>query len=169
MIFGIVWLSFSARVPPDRPVPAPSPSPAGTLNQTLSVPSPSPSSERQILDIDPEKLVAFFDRYNNAQAEDLTKPYLGKWMEISGRVWEVSNELLPPRSDIQGIRYGIKVSIYKPRQGKKRILARLMFEDAKWIERTRVLKPNAEDIKAFCQLKTVFEFGFILERCELIE
>jgi len=121
------------------------------------------------LDIEPEKLFAFFDRYNDAQAEELVKPYIAKWTDVSGRVSKVDTELLPLRTGDKELRYGINVFIAgKRKDNRKNTSTQAIFDNPRWIERAKVLKRD-EDITVRGQIKLIWGFGFYLEHCEIVE
>lgn len=142
---------------------APNSTPTPVVNGTVTN-----AEQRAPLDIAPEKLLAFFDKYNEAQAEGLAQPYIGKWLEMRGRVAEVTRELAPLREDTRGIKYAIRVMLRTRRQGKPYVVTQAVFEDQRWMDRAVVLKHN-EDIKLRGQIKHVFSHGFYLEYCEIIE
>jgi hypothetical protein len=145
-----------------RPVPVPVP----------SIADRSAVENREYLDIKREKLLEFFDKYNEAQSETLVKPYIGKWMEIPGRVRNVSREALPlSMQDGVPYKWGIKV-ILSTASGDKKKLAHIVtqatFDDQRWMDRAAVLKRN-EDIKIRGQIRLVFNSGFALDHCEIVE
>lgn len=81
----LFWIAMSkTRQQPTNAARVPIPTLAPSLpmvSQSSISPSPT-TNRRELLDIDPEKLPAFFEKYNEAQVDDLLKPYIGKWMEI---------------------------------------------------------------------------------------
>ncbi len=131
---------------------------------------PSTGTTNDQLDIAPEKLLDFYEKYNEAQAEGLVQPYIGKWLEMSGRVTEVRRELAPLREDTRGIKYAINVAIETRRQGspKSHIVTQAIFEDQRWMDRAVVLK-RGENIKVRGMIKSVYSSGFHLEHCEIVE
>jgi hypothetical protein len=141
-----------------------SPSPFPIASQ---VPASMPS-DKEALDVDPEKLFAFFERYNDAQSEDLVKPYIGKWVQWSGRVTQVMNETLFPQKGERELRHGVNVFIDAKRRDNKTTSTQAIFDDPRWIERAKVLK-RGEDITVRGQIKSIWSFGFYLEHCEIIE
>lgn len=174
---GIVLL-FGCLIWQYRLLPKSEPLASPKLRSFTATPEPSASPSttstqeaRVFLDIDPEKLLAFFDKYNAAQAETIVKPYIGKWLEISGRVSEVEQDVfMPPRGSNPGIVYGITVHMWTPYKAapKKSIGTQAEFWEQPWIDRATVLKRN-EDIRVRGQIKTVFSVGFVLEHCEIVE
>ena len=142
-----------------------------TASPVIQVKEPNTNREERVaLDIAPEKPLDFFEKYNEAQAEGLIQPYIGKWLEMPGRVTEVSRELAPLREDTRGIKYAINVVLRTRRTGKPNayVVTHAVFEDQRWMDRAVVLKRN-EDIKVRGRIKSVYSHGFHLELCEIIE
>lgn len=147
---------------------------AATPEPNLS-PSPAATQEaREFLDIDPEKLLDFFEKYNEAQADDLVKPYIGKWMETgSGVVVWVRNESIFPKGikTVKEIINGVEVG-FSIRGKKKRSpegLTVVEFDEQRWVDRARVLRPFKDTIKVRGQIRYIFSYGFSLQHCEIIE
>src|ERR1051326_111331 len=128
------------------------------------------AQEQTPLDIAPEKLLGFFERYNHAQAEALVRPYLGKWMEVSGNVVEVRRERLISNESSQRITDGIEVTFetLTIKKAKSTVAIYAMFEEQRWMDRAMVLKRN-EGIRVRGQIKSVLSSSFSLEHCEIIE
>lgn len=169
IVGGFVWqycLSFPERqIPPVTSTPTPTPTPA---LPTIGASPSTATNGREFLDIDPEKLFEFFEKYNDAQAEGLVKPYIGKWMDIQGRVIEVRRDISFDK-DVHPIP-GIKVTIGTGRRQDKKsyIFTQAYFDEQRWMDRAFVLKTN-ETIKVRGQLRNVFARGLVLEHCEIIE
>jgi hypothetical protein len=122
------------------------------------------------LDIAPEKLVGFFEKYNEAQAEELTQPYIGTWMETQGRAIEISRDALLPNEGDGTIRYGIAISLRTERKDKPKspMVTHALFDERRWIDRAKVVNRN-EIVSVRGRIKYVYSFGFYLEHCEIIE
>lgn len=176
IIAGFFWQTLSRSDPaieaPRTPTPeANSPSPPPSLGEIPKIgASPSTATNgRQFLDIDPEKLFAFFEKYNDAQAEGLVRPYIGKWLEMQGRVTEVRNDDFWDKKNARFIS-GITVQMETARRDKKgsTVWTRAEFDEQRWIDRAFVLKKD-EDIKVRGQIKYIFAHSFRLQHCEIIE
>lgn len=116
------------------------------------------TEERTPLDIDPEKLLAFFEKYNDVQAEELVGPYLYKWTEISGNV-----------TAVHYAKDGLVVFLKGRRSDKrKQYEIQAMFEEQRWIDRAKVLKRN-EKIRVRGQLMLVISDFVHLVSCEIVE
>lgn len=139
--------------------------------QSTAQPPAGDTQGRIFLDIAPEKLLDFFEKYNEAQAENLIRPYMGTWVELSGTVIGVRREALLPQEGDRTLRYGVEVTFSGPRadRPKTRLVHRALFEEQRWMDRAVVLKPNEEHIKVRGTIKYVFFYGFYLEHCEIIE
>lgn len=168
----LIWqyrLSFptqqiSSAISTALPTPTPS---LGEIPKIGASPSAA-TNGREFLDIEPEKLFAFFEKYNDAQAEELVQPYIGKWLEMQGRVREVKRDVLRDK-DFRPIP-NITVRMETARRDKKEssVWTTAVFDEKRWMDRAFVLK-NDEDIRVRGQIKYIFAHSFRLEHCEIIE
>ncbi len=167
---GLLWPlrppSIVKNDPGRTEAPRSSPSPASSAISRTNL------SEREFLDVDPEKLLDFFESYNEAQAEDLVKPYIGKWMETSGVVVWVRNERITEgATTVEQVINGVVVG-FKSRTAKKRSpegVIQSQFDEQRWIDRARVLRPFKDTVKVRGQIRYIFSYGFYLKHCEIIE
>jgi hypothetical protein len=77
-----------APLPPSTSAtPIPTPIPTPTAASVIEQPRPE---ERIFIDVTPEYLAGFFKEHTDIQAQRLLSAYIGKWMESSGHLGEVS-------------------------------------------------------------------------------
>ncbi len=50
------------------------------------------SANRVIVDVTPDYLMGLFDQHTSVQAQKLIEPYIGKWIRVSGRLHDVSDD-----------------------------------------------------------------------------
>jgi len=163
-------LSIGRQQPANTTAASFTASPAPNLGEIPMIgASPSTTTNgREFLDIDPEKLFAFFEKYNDAQAEGLVQPYIGKWFEIQGSVREIRRAVFWNKN-ARGIP-GITVLMETARRDKNEssVWTTAEFDEKRWMDRAFVLR-NKENIKLRGQIKHIFANGFRLEHCEIIE
>jgi hypothetical protein len=124
---------------------------------------PETNEERMLLDVKPEYLLGFFGKYNNAQAQKILEPYIGKWVQISGEVISVDPETPIFPSDAPRI----KVMIRTRTSTRFTVFAR--FQGKRWVNRVEVLRPQGESITVFGQIADIAAFGLSLVKCEVVE
>ena len=169
----LIWqyrLSFpKQQIPTVLSMPVPTPTPNLREIPKIGASPSTATNGREFLDIDPEKLFAFFEKYNDAQAEGLVRPYIGKWLEMQGRVTEVTSDDFWDKKNARFIS-GISVRMETARGDKKEstVWTRAEFDEQRWIDRAFVLKKD-EDIKVRGQIKYIFARSFRLQHCEIIE
>jgi hypothetical protein len=175
----VLWVAIRPDPPPsttelaraiarELPTDRSSSGSASVPNASISPTKESTPEPRAFLDFEPEKLCAFFDKYNFAQAQDLIKPYLGKWMDADGTVLEVRHETFYPSAGDPS-KMGITVWIESTRIYKGTGIAVFaMFDDPQGIERAKVLQ-NKERIKVRGQIQSVRSHLFSLQHSEIIE
>jgi hypothetical protein len=145
-----------------RPAPVSIPTPITSSSVTLQAQT-SKDNQRILLDVKPEYLLGFFNKYSTAQAQELVKTYLGKWVKISVEVADVS------RDEILGKDQGPSVMITTKIPGPdKDFLTHCGVEEQRWIDRALVLR-RGERITVFGQITRIHERSFSLEKCEFVE
>lgn len=166
-----IMVRLKAQQQTERP-PSPQPTPVNAERVTVpqAQPSVAQTAERIPLDIAPETLMDYFQKYNEAQAEGLIEPHIGKWIELSGKITGVRRAALVPGEGDRTLKYGIEVTFSSRRadRPKARVLHRALFDEQRWMDRAVVLQPK-EDIKVRGPIKYVYFYGFYLEHCEIIE
>lgn len=105
--------------------------------------------------ITPEYLISFFKEHTAIQAKKLSEVYIGKWMEISGVVREVT----PIDSQTE-----IAMLTFKQPSD----LTTLFFRTKKWVDRVSGLR-RGDSISAVGQIDKVVSSHIELEHCELVD
>jgi len=127
-------------------------------------PLPSPSA-REVLDVEPETLLAFFKKYNSAQAQKLVDAYIGKWVRFTGEVADV----FP--GETSGGRWpdpGPSVMMRIKRSSSGSFTAFCDFEEQRWRDRAAVLRAE-EKVTVFGQITRITDGFFVLKKCEFVK
>jgi len=170
-LFALAWRpSFSITADVPKTIP-PLQSSGVTPSPSSLTPVEEMLAKREVLDIDPENLLAFFEKYDEAQANTQVEPYLGKWMELSARVTEIERHSVQPQVVGQRPATIIDVTLRSSRRNDPKgnsMVTRARFDDQKWMERAFNLTRN-KNTKVRGQIKYIYPYGFHLEHCEIIE
>jgi tRNA_anti-like len=117
--------------------------------------SPKPAEPLMIpLSITPEEMVSIFSdkRYNTNQAKDLTRHYIGKRMQYSGKVHDVYESMIffqDPKNE--------------PRMG----IVRAVFDERRKSEIS--IFPPGTEITIVGRVETVEAGGVLLRKCEIVK
>lgn len=139
---------------------------ASQPTQATTLPTPnsegSPILEKRIfIDITTERLTGFYRQYNEVQANEAVKPYLGKWMKVSGKV----SNVVPDNDESRSLSISITPDPFVFETSHV-IVARV--SDPKWKPRASVLD-KGEKVTVIGKLVRVVEPGVFLEECEIVE
>lgn len=128
----------------------------------LTPPSPKAHNpERVVLNVEPKYLMGLFKEHTEAQARKLLEAYIGKWLQISGRVADV-------KSDSSVIRDAVIWTVFIYIEGTGMDIATLESHKQEWIDRVSVLRLG-DRITVLGQLDRVSRISIGLEHCELID
>ena len=121
------------------------------------------SAKRTVLDVKPEYLADFFKKYNDAQAQKLIESYVGKWVQLSGEVIDVSRYKSEPNATVT-----MRVT-----RGATHFGVIAEIEEERWADRALVLRRD-EQITVFGRLAKITALSpdhvtFWLDKCELVE
>lgn len=117
--------------------------------------------DRIYIDVTPAYLVGLFNDLTDLQAMPLTKPYLGKWMRVSGQLGNV----MSGRETISQVTFK-KKSLDDPPVEHHTLY--MYFDRSEWDERLAVLPPGSP-ITVVGRLREFDRFDVHLERCELVD
>lgn len=113
--------------------------------------------------ITPRYLLGFFEEHTGIQATQMTKPFVGKWMRLSGPLGEV----LAPRPE-----YGAQLTFQKnDPKGETdwfRYVLIFMRFDPPWVDRLSILR-RGDQLTVIGQIKTVEPLVLNLDHCELVD
>lgn len=157
----LVWVfAYQMMKQVDQPKERGVASKAAPNSEVPPKPGSTANEERVLLDVKLEYLLGFFTKYNEAQAQKLIETYLGKWVQISGEVFDVS------RYSDESI-----VTISPPTPTIFGVLAQ--FEEQRWVDRVQVLN-RGEPITVFGQLTKMKSISpkyvtIWLDKCEVVE
>jgi hypothetical protein len=133
-------------------------SPVPPQTNAATTPNNSPITlpdQRIIVGISPQELCGFYANVTSAQGDRLIKPYIGKWMRLSGEVSDVGHS--GPKGNYS------RVSL----RNVPGIVYALMFFDAKWYDHISVLDKGAS-ATVLGKIASADEVSVRLEDCELI-
>jgi hypothetical protein len=111
---------------------------------------------KQIVDVTPEELATLYKDHLTAQAERLAEPYIGKWMKISGQLWNLhkssgGNSILVIRGPGSGF-WPILFLNFMP----------------EWESRVEVLRRD-QNVSVVGKIDRISEDSLHLRDCELLE
>jgi hypothetical protein len=112
---------------------------------------------RIFVNVTPHYLIRLFDGYTSIQASNLVKPFIGKWIELSGQL----GDILP---------YGIEsaqVSFKRLSWDRPLHFVIMYFRGKYWLNRISVLKVG-DPIKVIGQIQEVNSIAVHLDNCELV-
>ncbi len=119
----------------------------GALLATVPVP-------RTVIDVSPEYLMSLFKEHTSAEVKRLITPYIGKWMEVSGPVLDVSDHVSFSTVTIPApaSQSWTKVRMYFRQPDRSHIV---------------LLRPVTK-VTVLGQIENVYNLQVELENCELI-
>ena len=117
---------------------------------------------RVFIDVQPAFLMSLFKKYNTIQAEEITKPYIGKWMQFSGVVTNVTRNV---HDKSETATMSIRPDPYETENS---YVVEAEFSDQRWIVRSSVMQ-RGEKVTVIGKIDQVIEPGIILRNSEIIE
>jgi hypothetical protein len=113
--------------------------------------------------ITPNYLLSFFEEHTGIQAAKMAKPFIGKWMRLSGRLGEVLSsapehgaQLSFQREDVKGEKdWSYYITVY-------------MRFDQPWLDRLAILR-RGDQVTVVGQIKRVDPLVLNLDHCELVD
>jgi hypothetical protein len=103
-------------------------------------------------DVTPQVLIGLFGQHMSIEAEKLIKPYLGKWMQVSGALGDVS----APKN------FGVFVHF---KQSSSSVFISMIF-DKEWVDRLSILQKDSQ-MTVIGQISEIRSSTFELRHCEL--
>lgn len=116
------------------------------------------NSERIFVQVSPHDIAQEFQNRTTDQANALVSRYIGKWIAISGSVWDIS----PDKSG------GVEIDLGGPNALAiimSGVFLQLHFSP-EWKDRISVLNKGSK-INAVCQIDDIQQIGMALGSCEL--
>jgi hypothetical protein len=113
-----------------------------------------PPAERIVVDVPLEHLASFFDELTGIQASKLVEPYIGRWIQVSGLVDQITSYTGHAE---------VRLMTAPPRE----MAVYASFQDAKWIDRLRLLR-RKDPLTVFGQIEYVSAVASQLKFCELV-
>jgi hypothetical protein len=156
LLWGVWWAYLP--VPPTSSSPNPSQPPVASSSVAPSSPE---TAKRVFTDVDPHDLVVLYSKYSSAQADELTKSYIGKWITVTGRVSDVTRET--SRFEPASVR--LSIYIEAPNKEPDTYVVVAAFQDQASIDRALILRKN-ESVTISGQIKSVIQPGIVLENSE---
>ena len=129
----------------------------GTQDRQVIVPTITDSPQevkREIIDVEPDYLMGFFDEHTSIQAQRLIEPYIGKWTRVSG-----------PLGDVRNNEYFSQIVFDRPRGTYTTIY--MYFHQSDRSDRLSILRRGTK-LTVLGQIKEVRAYEFHLANCELI-
>lgn len=117
--------------------------------------------QRVFIDVEPTFLIDLFKKYNALQAEEIVKPYIGKWMRFSGTVSNVTRNRDKPETVTMSI-------LPDPYEISTAYVVNAEFSDQRWMVRSSVMQ-RGEKVTVIGQIQSVIEPGIMLNNAEIIE
>jgi len=130
------------------------PAPPTIADSPQEVKLPPKYSNREIIDATPDYLMALFDQHTSIQAQRLIEPYIGKWMRVSGKLGNVSNN-----------EYFAQVVFEHRPSSYPRIY--MLFRQPNRSDRFSVLRRGTQ-LTVLGQIQEVAQLTLQLDNCELI-
>lgn len=129
-------------------------------SQTIpSAPIPPPSRQKRVfVDATTEDLTSRFKGHTSFEADTLLKPFIGKWMRVSG-----------PLSDVSGYEWGLSVIIDQKRLEKsvQPLFVNAIF-DSQSLDRISTITPKTP-IHVVGQIALINSYSVRLNHCELVD
>jgi hypothetical protein len=147
----------------------------GTLEESRPLPpvidpTPSPEpepvpEERRFVGVTPFYLVSLFVNLTDQQAKPLIRPYIGKWLKVSGQLGDV----LSNRETISQVTFNDAGPFSDPyKQPYRPYTVYMYFDRAGWDSSLEVL-PVGSDIAVIGRITRIDRHSVHLEDCELVE
>jgi len=163
----VVWLAYTATQhsatasktsdqarndkAPSTQIGTESPAPA-----VQSVPPSTMMGDRIVVNVTPDYLMGIFRERTTADARRLTANYIGKWMRISGTVYDVD------RTDLGRGKEGNFVTVI----WNKNTSVSLVFHEQRWMDSVSVWK-RGDTVTVLGQIQHLGALTIILNNCEL--
>lgn len=126
----------------------------------------APSTETKVKEyrifvpVKPEDLMKIYKDNTEIQASKLAASYIGKWIQVSGTVSEVTTNI-GYNHDTVHVTLNLRDEPFLP-------YFVLGFPSKQWLERLQIL-PRGHRITANGQIEKIGSHGLTLENCELVE
>jgi hypothetical protein len=139
------------KSPGNNPLPAPpSPKPQKTIS---SQPAKNLPEKKQFIDVNAKFLIDMYEERTSYHAEQLTRPYFGKWMRIKAKIDNISRTY-SDRDDLTIV-------------GKDEKNGMILATFASNLEAVRSLK-KSEQIEIVGKIANVTELFVSLSDCEIV-
>lgn len=120
---------------------------------------PKPASGRDIVDVEPQQLTDYFRNYLTVQAQALTKPYIGKWMKVSGKLRDVTS--MPNGTTLVTLGSADDLQSVIP-------LVSLQFSTDPWGDHLAVMQ-RGDGITALGKIESIQSYTLLLTQCEILD
>ncbi|SRR6266851_4049921 len=112
-------------------------------------------TERKVVDAEPSYLMGLYQGTTKIRADRLAAIYVGKWLRVSGSVYNVGSSL------------GVQIVVVLQEEGQEEPRLFLVFNES-WAERLELLHPKQE-IKALGKIERISSTTIDFRECELID
>ena len=144
----------SDGLPKDSPEPGLASEPEPAV-KSLSGQERAPSAERRIVDVTPQYLAGLFESYTSIQANSLAKPFIGKWMKVSGTLRNV------------GSFTSFSQVTFESKLGDAVVF--MLFRDEDYVANRLAVLKKGDRITVLGQIDRVEPSAVQLDDCELID
>jgi hypothetical protein len=148
ILVPIYMLAVRVESSPAHSVPAP-PAVETPPKPVETSPSQSTPLDRVVVDVTPEYLLDFYRDRMVVESERLFRPFVGKWIKVSGTVADIA----PPNFST-----GSMIVVFEQRNV-------FMHFDEKLFSRVETLR-RGQQISLMCQISTADRIGIRLQHCE---
>jgi uncharacterized membrane protein len=114
---------------------------------------------RIFVSLKPSELMDFYNSHTNIQADKLAAPYTDKWMNVSGKVRNIT-----PSSEKE-VLVALREDSFGPNETRALLL---YFSRNPWVQHLEILSVGYH-ITANGQIGSIDNHGLILRNCELLE
>jgi hypothetical protein len=104
--------------------------------------------------VTPDYLQDFFRDHTAMQAENLLKPFVGKWMKVSGSI-----------TNVTGFSSGVTLAV---RESNKGLIGLFLYFGTEWIDHLAILR-RGDEVHAIGKITKVDSLVVVLEDCELVD
>lgn len=155
---GLMEHRAAVRLPPLVAVPGP---PSALASSPSENRASSPEKE-QVVDVEPQYLTGLFEKHTSIQAQELVKPFIGKWMNVSGPL----GNAIPIRPTLVQVSFENPNAIAGPHYPRTVVL--MLCHGEERVDYVRLLK-RGDMMKILGQIKEVGNHQVILDNCIFLD
>lgn len=137
-----------------------------TAQKSPNASAPGENAPRQFVDVTPLFLMNIYDGHTDLQAEELRKPYIGRWLKVSWPLKNVSSPKNTYDSTFTKSKSTMRITLVPPDKDAYYLqLVTFQFNE-EWFERLKVI-PIGAPVSVIGRIETFNKFGLDLVDCEL--